>query len=84
MSDCRFVENCTQVDSRDIANEWNISNTVILEDGEMNEIDHWWAGGVQMILTDDQTTEEPFKGSCASEPEGPSLLLRKLSYEHNS
>ena len=38
-------------------------NTVILEDGEMNEIDR--------ELNSSHTTEEPSKGCCASEPEGP-------------
>ena len=41
-------------------------NTVTPEDGEMNEIDQ-----VQTVLPDDQTTEGPSKGCCASEPEGP-------------
>ena len=47
-------------------------NTVILEDGEMNEIDRELEEfKLQMILPDDQTTEEPSKGCCASEPKGP-------------
>ena len=47
-------------------------NTVILEDGEMNEIDRELEEfKLQMILPDDQTTEEPSKGCYASEPKGP-------------
>ena len=38
----------------------------------MNEIDcELEEFKLQMILPDDQTTEEPSKGCCASEPKGP-------------
>ena len=46
-------------------------NTVILEDGEMNEIDRELEEFKRFCLIITETTEEPSKDCCASEPGGP-------------
>ena len=46
-------------------------NAVILEDGEMIEIDRELEEFKRFCLMIKSCTEEPSKGCCESEPEGP-------------